>query len=53
MEIDIAGMKVTLDTKSAMVRVDLPGGGNILKQSVEVVLLFGILAALTTRAKTK
>lgn len=53
MEIDIAGMKVELDPASAMVRVSLPGGGHILKQSVEVVLLFGILVALTTRPKKK
>lgn len=53
MEIEIAGLKATLDAKSAMVRVDLQGGGHILKQGVEVVLLFGILVALTKGAKTK
>lgn len=47
MEIDVAGMNVTMDPKRAMVKIALPGGGFIEKQGVEVVLLFGILAALT------
>lgn len=52
MEIDIVGMKATLDPKRLMVRIQsAPNqgveGGHWEKQGVEVVLLFGILAALT------
>jgi hypothetical protein len=53
-EIDIAGMKVTLEPARANVKVVLPGGGHIEKMGVEMVLLFGILAALTKpTGKTK
>ena len=53
MEIDVAGMKVALDPRRAMVRIqgkspdETRGGPSWEKQGVEVVLLFGILAALT------
>ena len=47
MEIEVAGMQVAMDPKRAMVKITLPGGGFIEKQGVEIVLLFGILAALT------
>lgn len=53
MKVDIAGMTVTLDPARANVRVELPGGGHMDKMGVEVVLLFGILLALTKGAKTK
>lgn len=54
MEIDIAGMTIQLDPKRAFVRIAMPGGAFIEKQGVEVVLLFGILAALTkTPGKAK
>jgi len=45
-EIELQGMKVTLDPARANVRIVLPGGGHIEKMGVESVLLFGILAAL-------
>lgn len=48
MEIDVAGMKVSLDTKRAMVKIANSENGTFWeKQGVDVVLLFGILAALT------
>lgn len=47
MEIEISGMKIELDPARANVRIHLPGGGHIDKMGIEVVLLFGILAALT------
>lgn len=47
MEIDIAGMKATLSAKTLTVKISSPGYENHwIKQGVEVVLLFGILAAL-------
>ena len=48
MEIEVAGMKVSLDPNRAIVRVTNPEKGTFWeKQGVEVVLFFGILAALT------
>ena len=40
-------MVVTLDPKRAMVKIAQPGGSSWEKQGVDVVLLFGILVALT------
>ncbi len=59
MEIDIAGMKATLEARTMTVRVQAPAAEGTsatlwTKQGVEVVLLFGILAALTKpTGKTK
>lgn len=55
MEIDIAGMKATLSAKTLTVKISSPGNENHwVKQGVDVVLLFGILAALTkTHEKSK
>lgn len=60
MEIDIAGMKASLDARRMMVRIHAPApegqdnGTTWEKQGIEVVLLFGILAALTKpTGKTK
>ena len=48
MDIDVAGMKVTLDPKRCMVKATAPNGATSWeKQGVEAVLLFGILAAVT------
>ena len=53
MEIELAGMKVELDPQRAMVRIHLPSGGHIEKQSIEVVLLFGIMYALSVEVPKK
>lgn len=51
MEVDVAGMKLTLDPKRCMVKAQAPDGGSSWeKQGVEAVLLFGILAALSKPA---
>lgn len=44
MEIEIDGMKLTMDPKRAVVRVELPSGGHIEKQGITEVLLFLLLA---------
>ena len=46
MQIEVGDMKVTLDPNRAMVTVESPTGSKWDKQGVEVVLYFGILAAL-------
>lgn len=60
MEVDIAGMTATLDARTMTVKMQAPAIGesgprNVWsKQGIEVVLLFGILVALTkTPEKSK